>query len=366
MGRFLFLLITLFVISEATASDKYFTNPILESGADPWIIKHKKSYYYCCVMPGNKIGVSKSESLHIINPVQCVWEAPEKGKWNSTNIWAPELHFYKGKWYIYYAAGYDGPPYIHQRTGVLESVTDNPMGDYIDKGMLFTGDTLNDWDNNFWAIDMTLLEHRGQLYAVWSGWEKHETTDKTQQNLYIAKMKNPTTMSSGRVKISSPVKYYEQGSLPLNEGPQILKNKNSVFIVYSCGQSWLDTYKLAYLKLKSKKADPMNPDSWIKSENSVFEGNENVFGVGHACFTKSPDNKENYIVYHSKTEKKAGWKRDIRIQKFYFDKEGNPLFGEPVLPGIKLPVPSGTKISTIGRNNDFSFLLYSCSYKSLI
>ena len=70
---------------------------------------------------------------------------------------------------------------------MLESVTSDAMGEYIDKGMLFTGDVLGDWKNNRWAIDMTLLEHKGQLYAVWSGWENSEPTDKTQQHLYIAK-----------------------------------------------------------------------------------------------------------------------------------------------------------------------------------
>ena len=28
-----------------------------------------------------------------------------------------------------------------------------------------------------------------------------------------------------------------------------------VFVVYSCGQSWLDTYKLSYLRLKDPDAD---------------------------------------------------------------------------------------------------------------
>ena len=60
------------------------------------------------------------------------------------------------------------------------------MGKYVDKGMLFTGDALGDWENNRWAIDMTLLDHKGQLYAVWSGWEGNELTDKTQQHLYIS------------------------------------------------------------------------------------------------------------------------------------------------------------------------------------
>lgn len=338
---FWIMMIVCSVMVSGQEYDGYYTNPILPSGADPWVVKHEGWYYYCCGVPGG-IGVSRSRDLHKINPPVRVWKAPEKGQWNSTCIWAPELHFWKGKWYIFYAGGYSGPPFIHQKTGVLESVTSDAMGEYIDKGMLFTGDVLGDWKNNRWAIDMTLLEHKGQLYAVWSGWENSEPTDKTQQHLYIAKMENPWTMASGRVKISSPDRYYEQGELPLNEGPQILKHGKDVFVVYSCGQSWLDTYKLSYLRLKDPDADLLDPKSWIKSDKPVFEGTDQVFGVGHASFTTSPDDREHYIYYHTKKERKPGWKRDIRLQKFTFDASGVPCFGKPLPVSEKLPLPSGT------------------------
>lgn len=326
----------------------YYINPILPSGADPWVVKHDGWYYYCGGVPGG-IGVSRSRDLHKINPPVRVWKAPEKGQWNSSCVWAPEIHFWRGKWYIFYAAGYDGPPFIHQKTGVLESVSSDAMGEYIDKGMLFTGDVLGDWQNNRWAIDMTLLEYRDELYAIWSGWENGELTDKTQQHLYIARMENPWTISSGRVKISSPDRYYEQGVLPLNEGPQILKHDKDLFIIYSCGQSWLDTYKLSYLRLKDADADLLDPKSWIKSEKPVFEGNDSIFGVGHACFTTSPDDKEHYIYYHTKKDKTPGWKRDVRLQKFIFDESGVPCFGEPIPAGKKLPLPSGTVHSKLAK-----------------
>lgn len=139
-------------------------------------------------MPGNRIGVSKSQKLHQINGPIEVWKAPIGNKWNSSCIWAPELHFGMGMVYflccrLFWTSIYSS------KTGVLESVTSDPQGEYIDKGMLFTGDTLGDWSNNMWAIDMTLLEHKKELYAIWSGWEKKEMTDKTQQHLYIAKWK---------------------------------------------------------------------------------------------------------------------------------------------------------------------------------
>ena len=47
--------------------DSYYTNPILSSGADPWMVKHEGWYFYCCGVPGG-IGISRSRDLHKINP----------------------------------------------------------------------------------------------------------------------------------------------------------------------------------------------------------------------------------------------------------------------------------------------------------
>ena len=341
MVRLLILLgINIFIMTGCKTSGHY-KNPVIFSGADPWIVKQNGFYYYCCSMD-NGIGISKSKNLHQINPPKQIWKAPDGNKWNSSCIWAPELHYLNNKWYIYYAGGYGGPPFIHQRTGVLESMTDDPMGEYIDKGMIFTGDNPTDLENSIWAIDMTVFYYNEVLYAVWSGWDKNEKTDKTSQNLYIARMDNPWTISSSRVKISSPDRYYEQGELPLNEGPEVLMHNGNGFIIYSCGQSWLDKYKFAYLKLK-KDGDPLLRESWVKGESPIFEGTEDVYGVGHACFTTSPDDKENYILYHSKKDKVPGWNRDIRLQKFTFDKKGMPYFGKPESLNKVLALPSGTK-----------------------
>ncbi|MCP9613084.1 glycoside hydrolase family 43 protein [Coprobacter tertius] len=339
MRRLLMVTIVWFIMVMGSARG-YYKNPVLSSGADPWVVKHEGIYYYCC-SKDNGIWVSASKDLHHINLPVKVWSAPEGKKWNSHCIWAPELHYIDGRWYIYYAGGYSGPPFIHQRAGVLQSVGKDPFGEYIDKGSIFTGDTLNDWDHNYWSIDMTVFRYKGDLYAIWSGWDKHEKTDKTQQNLYIARMKNPWTMGSARVKISSPDRDFEKGELPLNEGPEILFHGDDVFLIYSCGQSWLDTYKLAYLKLR-KNADPLLPENWLKGEKPIFEGNEGAFGVGHACFTTSPDDTEYYILYHTKKDRTPGWNREVRLQKFTFDENGIPYFGKPEPRNKSLPLPSGT------------------------
>lgn len=316
-----------------------FTNPVFK-GADPWVYKTDSCYYYCFVSQ-NGIAVSKTTELYKRGKAVNVWQAPATG-WNKSCIWAPELHYMRSKWYIYYAAGESGPPYIHQRTGVLESVTQDPQGDYIDKGMIYTGDDVNRWPDataNRWAIDMTVFEWREKLYAVWSGWENLETTDKTQQYLYIAEMENPWTISTNRALLSKPDQFWETGGkLDLNEGPQVLINNDQLFVIYSCGQSWLPTYKLAQLRLKDSHANPLNCDNWIKS-GPVFTGNDEVYGVGHACFTTSPDGTEHWIVYHTKTDLRPGWKRHVCLQRFTFHPDGSPNFGTAQPGRVPQPLP---------------------------
>src|SRR5690606_21073061 len=92
--------------AQEAQSPKTFTNHIAD-GAEPRIFKKDGIYYYCGSGDGG-IYVTQSEKMTDPGERRTVWKAPEEG-WNKMNIWAPELHFIEGKWYIYYAAGEAGP-----------------------------------------------------------------------------------------------------------------------------------------------------------------------------------------------------------------------------------------------------------------
>lgn len=315
-----------------------FRNPV-GVGQDPYVTRYE-GWYYFIESRDNGLWVSRSQKLTELkaNAVK-VWTPPASG-WNRTHLWAPELHPLDGRWYIYYAAGESGPPFIYQRTGVLESVGADAQGQYLDRGIVYTGDGAPGSGENVWAIDMTVERLNGQLYAVWSGWERNAATDKTVQHLYIAKMSNPWTISSPRVKLSSPVESWEVGTeLSLNEGAQFLTRNGQTFIIYSTRESWLKEYRLGQLRL-APGADPMSPTSWTKS-GPVFQGTGDVYGVGHASFTKSPDGTEDWIVYHTKISTTPGWERQIHLQEFTWNADGSPNFGTPTSPSRLIPQPSG-------------------------
>jgi len=302
-------------------------NPVAPNGHDPFVIQKNKLYYYCYSYEGS-IWINKHRTLQ--EAVQFkgknIW-TPEQNMPFSLDIWAPELHFLKEKWYVYFAAD-DGENENH-RMYVLESKTADPSGEYVFKGKIFDS-------SDKWAIDGTVLECSGELYFIWSGWEGNRNV---QQNLYISKMKNPKTITGLRMLISEPEYDWEKIGRPLiNEGPQVLKNKNQIFIIYSASGSWTDNYCLGQLKLSGD--NPLEPGSWTKSRTPVFSGTGTVFSPGHASFVKSPNGKEEWIVYHTAKQKGAGWKRDVNIKKFTWDINGNPSFGYPESKGIEIPAPS--------------------------
>lgn len=341
-----------------TQTELTFTNPITAI-PDPWIIKHGDAYYLCKAQ-GNGINISKSNKLSEITATKSVWKCPidmggNNKPWNVTNVWAPELHRVDGKWYIYYAAGRphsETNSYGLQRSGVLRAKTDDPMGEWEDMGMLYTGDNYQDGvkptaENTNYAIDLGVFKLNGKSYAVWSGYP----AGSSEQKLYIATMSNPYTISSSRSVISSATKPWEKFSGTINEGPAFLKNKEQgkFFVVYSCNGSWTKHYRLGYVMLNDTLANPMEQANWTKSPSEVFYRCDNtdtydgVNGVGHCSFTKSPDETEDWIVYHVKNRNDNTWAsgRSTFIQKFTWREDGTPDFGTPVRWGEPLGLPSG-------------------------
>lgn len=333
------LALTAFAVDTSASSDT-FINPIRESGQDPWLVQDGGVYYYCESFRDRALLIWKSDKITERGERKEVWRCPKEG-WNSAELWAPELHKIGDKWYVYYAA--DAGNNIDHRTGVLESVTGDPQGSYIEHGPVYTGDEIETGKNNRWAIDATPLEMNGKLYLVWSGWDGR---NDDIQSLFIAEMENPWTVKTNRVKICANNTYDwervsdDHGKKGLNEGAEVIKNDGKVMLVYSCSGSWEVTYKQGLIWIEDGK-DPMVPANWTKLPEPVFKGNDKVHGIGHLSFVKTPDGTENWVIYHSKKGTETGWRRDVRAQKFTFGPDGFPVFGEAIPAGVPIKKPSG-------------------------
>jgi GH43 family beta-xylosidase len=313
-----------------------FTNPITNSGPDPWVAQSGDIYYYTHTM-GNRIGIYKTGAIsQLRNAVaKTVWTPPANTAY-SQNLWAPELHRLDNKWYFYFAAN-DGAD-INHRMYVIENPSPDPsLGNWEFKGKIAD-------PSDYWAIDGTVMEHNGQRYFLWSGWRDGSIRNLGVQQIYIATMSNPWTINSERVMLSEPTFNWERNGL-VNEGPQILVNpQGRVFMIYSASGCWTDDYTLGMMSLR-EGGNPMNPADWTKHPTPVLskKPENGAFGPGHNGFFKSPDGTEDWIIYHanSVTGQGCGGERNTRIQKFTWNADGTPNFGEPAPINTPLQKPSG-------------------------
>ncbi len=285
-------------------------------GSDPWVVYKGGWYYYCRTNASHEIVVNKTRNLKNVGKGNhVVWR--HEINHPDAEVWAPELHYIAGKWYIYVTLGQAA----QHRMYALEAVGDDPQGEYRIKGKVSD-------PTDHWAIDGTIMQHDGRLYFIWAGWE---TEEYGQENLYIAEMSNPWTISSHRVCISRPEYGWEKKTLPgralINEGPQVLKHGDKTFIIYSASYATIDDYCLGQLELTGP--DPLDTASWTKKPAPVFSKTEYCPGPGHASFVKRRDGTD-WIVYHMINKESTDWARIIVAQKFSWNPDGTPNFGCPM------------------------------------
>ncbi|MGH3448975.1 MAG: family 43 glycosylhydrolase, partial [Nocardioidaceae bacterium] len=219
---------------------------------------------------------------------------------------------------------------------------------YTLHGPLFTGDGTDPEAENLWAIDMTVLEHQGKNYALWSGYLQ---TDGPHQHLFISPMADPVTLAGPRVRLFRPTDYSwerstEQPGLPaIDEAPQVLTQGGRIFVAYSCGSALLPSYKLGLLELTGD--DPLELSSWRKFPQPVFTSSDSTYGVGHGGYVRSPDGSQWWHIYHAKMDPEFGFRRAIFAQPFTWSADDAPVLGEPVPPNEPLAVPAGTPIHPV-------------------
>ncbi len=319
---------------------KLFSNPVLGPGQDPSVMTYGGWYYYTQTSPDSTyISIRRSRSIKSVaaSVRHVVWWGGRAGS-PCCEWWAPELHVINGRWYIYTTAD-DGNNDNH-RLQVLEAR--KPLGPYVYKGQLTT-------PGDFWSIDPSPLQlPDGELFLFWSGWPG---TTNGIQNIYIARLSNPWTVSSGRTELSTPTYPWElypnPGTPPVyvNESPEPILHRSVISVTYSGSGCFTPNYALGLLTAHLR-SDLLNASSWSKSPEPIFQSNPaaDIYGPASNGFFLSPDGTQTWFAFHAVNDMagNCGWERDVYAQRVRWTANGTPDLGGMPVPMTKpVMVPAG-------------------------
>lgn len=312
-------------------------NPLVEKRADPWAIKVDGTYYFTGSYPEyDRIVLRGAATLEELHDAQetVIWTRPVEGEMGG-NIWAPELHHLDGKWYFYFTAGHSDKPF-RIRMYVLEGIGEDPRtATWGEPRRIVT-----EWDE--FSLDATVFEHNDELYYVWAQRPIQEEglADGVVINsdLYISKMSDPFTLVGSPVLLTTPEYDWENVGFRVNEGAAVVKRNGRVFITFSASAT--DHHYCMGLLWADENADLVDAQSWSKSTEPVFVSSDltKAYGPGHNSFTVD-ENGNDMIVFHARSYRDIignslfDHNRHGRIQPFFFNDEGFPVFGMPAGDG---------------------------------
>ena len=116
-----------------------YNEPWILQRADPYVYRHTDGmYYFTASVPAyDRIVLRRSVTLNGLKDAEevTVWTKHPSGIM-SEHIWAPELHYLEGKWYIYFAGGEKEDVWAI-RPYVLECEGEDPLtGKWVEKGKM--------------------------------------------------------------------------------------------------------------------------------------------------------------------------------------------------------------------------------------
>ena len=307
-----------------------YNEPWILQRADPYVYRHTDgTYYFTASVPAyDGIYLRKSDTLLGLKDAEEVevWHKHDEGIM-SIHIWAPEIHYLDGAWYIYYAGG-DKDDIWAIRPYVLRCTDPDPMtGKWEELGKMNRAPE-DEFSFEQFSLDATVFENKGEYFYIWA---EKTGVGKQISNLYIAQMESPYQLKTVQVLLTTPDYDWERHGFWVNEGPAVLKKDGKIFITFSASDTGVN-YCIGMLSA-DENSDLLDPKSWEKERYPVLQSDWDlgIYGPGHNSFTKD-ENGEDVMVFHARTETEIvgdplyNPNRHAFLCRVKWDEKGKPMF----------------------------------------
>ncbi len=358
--------------------DLFYRNDLEVDMGDPMMVYDEKTgYFYASGTRGTKsFHCFRSKNLGDWEQMDDMF-VPESSSWSKDNLWAPDIEYINGKWYLYYTAGFYNNGTSNCQIGV--AVSDTPYGPYKqvegpDGTLGTTPFMVRESETKYCTVlDQTVFQDdNGDLYMYFSyDMKKCRSEDYRGypvQEIWGVKMTGPTSWdfstltrlaSPGLAKLSDTERTVEwetwstsfTGDMECLEGPFMIKKNGKYFLTY-VGNSFVDTvYNVGYAVSDSPLGEFVKPNS-KPLENMILgvPGNDGSYvntrylgfmtGTGHASICRVGN--EYMFAYHAHRNRNVwGYDDDeyrcLAYDFLYFDENGTPYTNGPTYSINRLP-----------------------------
>ncbi|RHR38645.1 hypothetical protein DWX23_13675 [Parabacteroides sp. AF18-52] len=291
------------------------TDSVALSVADPFVYKFDSLYYLTgttSLPEGMGFAYYTSTDLITWEYKGLLYRKPENHI-GSHAFWAPEVEYYKGKFYMTYSC------YVEERGLMLTCLasSEKPDGPFVD---LYTP-----WfDLGYSAIDADIfVDDDGTPYVYYSKNRIQETLAVGE--LYAARLATDLSGLDGNpVFISGASQSWEKVNWDknrCNEGAYVFKRNGIYYMTYSANDTGYGHYGIGVSRSKS----PLGP--WTKSINNPLLATDLSKGIsspGHNSIVEAPDGRF-CMIYHRHADpycQKPNWDRVVCMDRLFFDEQG--------------------------------------------
>lgn len=307
---------------------------------DPVMIKQGDKYYLFCTGVG--IAVWSSKDLKTWRKEAPVFaEAPQwavdtipcfKG-----HIWAPDISYHNGQYYLYYAVSAFG-----KNTSAIGVATNKTLDSSSkDFGWVDHGRVLQSYPKktNWNAIDPNLiLDDKGTPFLVFgSFWDGLKLVKLEKDLLHPAEQLDNILTVASRKSESSNVNPPAVDNNPVDAGGNAIEGafiykKGPYYYFFAsidyCCKGAASTYKVIVGRSKNVQGPYLDKEGKRLRRGGgtiLLQGNKDWYGVGHngVCAADGQD----YIVYHGYDAADAG-KPKLLIQELSWDEKSWPVIND--------------------------------------
>ncbi len=322
---------------QADDTTALYKNPVFEPDlADPTIIRTPGKWFYA-------YGTENTwdDNIHRLVPIirsmdlvnwEYVGEAfATRPGWKEGGIWAPEIAFVQGKYYMYYAFSTWGD----QNAGIGLAISDKPEGPFVDQGKLFDSEEIGVFN----SIDPSFYAYENRNYLVWG------------------------SLGGGifgiELSIDGKRLVGEKFQIAGNsfEAPYIYK-KAGFYYLFMSTASCCDGANSVYRVVVGRSVNPEGPyytrtgknlmnynNNWWpplvdQIEGVILQSNEKIAGPGHNAGIITDDAGTDWFIYHAILRSNALLPGGATRRPLFIDRidwtSGWPVINQGKGPGTSL------------------------------